>query len=98
MIFFSSGPNFSDFELKILGKKIDLARVLNGQPIQFMAKVVRRGAGQSRCRDKGREGAAEPARAISVQLEVLHEAQCQGPALGDGPNAAGRAVADAASK
>ena len=38
--FFSSGPNFSDFELQIFGKSIDLSRALAGQPLLFMAKVM----------------------------------------------------------
>eukprot|EP01043_Picozoa_sp_COSAG02_P045167 COSAG02_NODE_4104_length_5771_cov_9.131005_1_plen_382_part_10 len=38
--FFSAGPDFAEFEFKIMGKTIDLVRVLNGQPIQFMATII----------------------------------------------------------
>ena len=38
--FFSAGPDFAEFEFKILNKSIDLARVLNGQPVQFMATIM----------------------------------------------------------
>ena len=81
--------------------------MLNGQSIQFMVKVVPTvvptvvAADSRDAATKGEEkedADDEVSEQYLWQLEVLHEAQCQGPALGDGPNAAGRAVADAASK
>jgi hypothetical protein len=84
--FFSANPSFTDFELKMLGKTVDLASVLNGQPIQFMAKIVppplsstasQAEAAATPLQQQQQQRWQQQQECYLWQLEVLHESQFQ---------------------